>query len=65
VHILRRVAAAGSSEVSKACNLAITAVTGNLWTRNAASAKTAMAHNWNGGCPDYQPPCPVTISLAY
>ena len=34
IEILQRVAA-GKPEVSKACNLAITSITGNLWTRNA------------------------------
>ena len=34
IEILQRVAT-GKPEVSKACNLAITSITGNLWTRNA------------------------------
>ncbi|KAG8721989.1 hypothetical protein FRC08_008085 [Ceratobasidium sp. 394] len=54
IDILKRVAAEGSAEVAKACGLAITSVTGNVFTRNAASAKTAMAHNWSGGCPDFE-----------
>ncbi|KAI3612067.1 Armdomain-containing protein [Moniliophthora roreri] len=54
--------ATGNPDVSKACNMAITSITGNLFSRNAASAKTAMAHNWNGGCADYHPPCPVTVA---
>ena len=33
--ILKQVAAASKSDVSKACNLAVTSITGNLWTRNA------------------------------
>jgi hypothetical protein len=63
IDILKRVSVAGEPEVTKACNLAITSITGNLWSRNAASAKTAMAHNWNGGCPEYQPACPVTLTV--
>ncbi|KAH7876919.1 armadillo-type protein [Lentinula edodes] len=62
ITILRSVAN-GNPEVAKACNMAITSVTGNIWSRNAASAKTAMAHNWNGGCPEYQPPCPLVLRL--
>ncbi|KAG9127149.1 hypothetical protein FRC07_000476 [Ceratobasidium sp. 392] len=54
IEILKRVAAEGNAEVAKACGLAITSITGNVFTRNAASAKTAMAHNWNGGCPDFE-----------
>ena len=82
IEILQRVSAAGRPEVARPCNLAITSITGNLWTRNAgmylcifdlmlkshshgtlsclASAKTALSHNWNGGCPDYNPPCPLS-----
>ncbi|KAL0575730.1 hypothetical protein V5O48_006243 [Marasmius crinis-equi] len=63
IEILRTVATNGSPEVSKACNMAITSVTGNLFSRNAASAKTAMAHNWNGGCPDFYPPCPLVVGV--
>ncbi|KAJ4479387.1 hypothetical protein J3R30DRAFT_2755320 [Lentinula aciculospora] len=62
ITILKSVAN-GNSEVAKACNMAITSVTGNIWSRNAASAKTAMAHNWNGGCPEYQPSCPLVLQL--
>ncbi|KAG8907596.1 hypothetical protein FRB99_003520 [Tulasnella sp. 403] len=63
IDILKRVGAnaksdRGDKEVAKACSLAVTSITGNLWTRNAASAKTAMLHDWSGGCPDYQPGCP-------
>ncbi|KAG9097023.1 hypothetical protein FRC06_008038 [Ceratobasidium sp. 370] len=54
IEILKRVAAEGNVEVAKACGLAITSITGNIFTRNAASAKTAMAHNWSGGCPDME-----------
>lgn len=57
--ILKRVGANGNPEVAKACSMAVTSITGNLWARNAASAKTAMSHNWSGGCPDYHAPCPV------
>jgi hypothetical protein len=35
IEILQRVSAAGMPEVTKACNLAVTSITGNLWTRNA------------------------------
>jgi len=63
IDILKRVGAAGKPEVAKACNMAVTSITGNIWTRNAASAKTAMAHNWNGGCPEYQPECPFVPTV--
>ncbi|KAK0451328.1 uncharacterized protein EV420DRAFT_1560346 [Desarmillaria tabescens] len=61
ITILKRVGANGSPEVAKACGMAVTSITGNLWTRNAASAKTAMTHNWTGGCPDYFVECPVVL----
>jgi len=61
IDILKQVAAIGKPEVAKACNLAVTSITGNLWTRNAASAKTTMSHSWSGGCPEHQPPCPLTL----
>ncbi|KAK0451365.1 uncharacterized protein EV420DRAFT_1560606 [Desarmillaria tabescens] len=61
ITILKRVGANGSPEVAKACGMAVTSITGNLWTRNAASAKTAMTHNWIGGCPDYFAECPVVL----
>ena len=61
ISILKRVGANGSPEVSKACSMAVTSITGNIWTRNAASAKTAMSHNWNGGCPDFHVACPVPL----
>lgn len=35
VDILKRVGVAGKPEVKKACNMAVTSITGNLWTRNA------------------------------
>lgn len=35
IDILKRVSAAGRPDVSKACNMAVTTITGNLWTRNA------------------------------
>ncbi|KAG7441524.1 uncharacterized protein BT62DRAFT_974685 [Guyanagaster necrorhizus] len=62
ITILKRVGANGSPEVAKACGMAVTSITGNLWTRNAASAKTAMTHNWSGGCPDYYVDCPIAIT---
>ncbi|KAF9029710.1 hypothetical protein BDZ89DRAFT_1159683 [Hymenopellis radicata] len=61
ITILKRVGANGSPEVAKACSMAVTSITGNIWTRNAASAKTAMSHNWSGGCPDYHCTCPVPL----
>lgn len=81
IDIIKRVGTAGTPEVTKACNMAVTSITGNLWTRNAgelyetncynlyadnmllaASAKTAMSMEWSGGCPDYQPECPLTFA---
>ncbi|KAI3614905.1 hypothetical protein WG66_016930 [Moniliophthora roreri] len=53
------VAAGRGSEVSKICNLAVVSISGNILTRNAASARTAFNHVWNGGCPEHHPPCPV------
>jgi hypothetical protein len=35
IEILKRVAAEGNPAVAKACNIAVTAITGNLWSRNA------------------------------
>ncbi len=35
ITILKRVGANGSPEVAKACGMAVTSITGNLWTRNA------------------------------
>lgn len=35
IEILKRVSAEGNSEVAKACGLAITSITGNVFTRNA------------------------------
>ncbi|KAF7291470.1 Protein kinase domain-containing protein [Mycena kentingensis (nom. inval.)] len=63
IDILKQISAAGTvkPEVAKACNLAVTSVTGNVWTRNAASAKAALAHEWSGGCPDYVPQCPLPL----
>jgi hypothetical protein len=37
IDILQRVGAAGLPEVAKACNMAVTSITGNLWTRNAGT----------------------------
>ncbi|KAF9076885.1 armadillo-type protein [Rhodocollybia butyracea] len=62
ITILKAVAH-NNTDVAKACNTAITSISGNIWSRNAASAKTAMAHNWNGGCPDYLPPCPLVLQV--
>ncbi|KAK7018606.1 kinase domain-containing protein [Favolaschia claudopus] len=63
IDILKQIAAAAARpDVAKACNLAATSINGNLWSRNAASAKAAMAHEWTGGCPDYLPECPIDLS---
>lgn len=35
IEILKRVSAGGKPEVSKVCNMAVTSITGNLWSRNA------------------------------
>ncbi|KAJ6577746.1 hypothetical protein B0H19DRAFT_1253057 [Mycena capillaripes] len=60
IEILKRVGGlAARADVAKACNQAATSITGNVWSRNAASAKAALAHEWSGGCPDYLPGCPV------
>ncbi|KAJ7208014.1 armadillo-type protein, partial [Mycena pura] len=64
IDILKHIAGMGTAraDVGKACNLAVTSVTGNVWSRNAASAKAALAHEWSGGCPDYVPECPVRLT---
>jgi len=64
IDILKRVAAAGAADVQKTCNMAVTSITGNLWSRNAASAKTALTHEWNGGAPVYVPPMPPFSTAA-
>jgi hypothetical protein len=62
INILKQIGGtAARPDVVKACNLAVTSINGNLWSRNAASAKAAMAHEWSGGCPDYLPECPVPL----
>ncbi|KAF5337767.1 hypothetical protein D9758_016612 [Tetrapyrgos nigripes] len=63
IEILQSVGAKGSPDVAKACEMAVTSVSGNVLTRNAASARTAMLHHWIGGCPDYQPSCPLTLTI--
>ncbi|KAJ7908949.1 hypothetical protein B0H13DRAFT_2251444 [Mycena leptocephala] len=46
IDILKRVASlAARAEVAKACNQAATSIIGNVWSRNAASAKAALAHD--------------------
>ncbi|KAJ7058398.1 armadillo-type protein [Mycena amicta] len=50
------------TDVQKACNLAVTSVTGGIWSRNAASAKAAYVHEWSGGCPEFYPGCPVVVA---
>jgi hypothetical protein len=37
IEILKRVSAAAKPEVAKVCNMAVTSITGNLWTRNAGT----------------------------
>ncbi|KAG9050333.1 hypothetical protein FS837_006205 [Tulasnella sp. UAMH 9824] len=59
VDILKQVGKTKNKDVARACSMAVTSVTGNIWTRNTASAKAAMMHNWSGGCPDHQPDCPL------
>ncbi|KAL5638681.1 hypothetical protein ACGC1H_003143 [Rhizoctonia solani] len=53
VEILKQVARQVPPDVKKACETAITVLTGNVFTRSRASAKTALAHDWSGGCPEY------------
>ncbi|KIO27796.1 hypothetical protein M407DRAFT_232189 [Tulasnella calospora MUT 4182] len=62
VDILKQVGKTKNKDVARACSMAVTSVTGNIWTRNTASAKAAMMHNWSGGCPDHQPDCPLPTS---
>ncbi|KAJ6617917.1 hypothetical protein B0H10DRAFT_2164310 [Mycena sp. CBHHK59/15] len=63
IDILKRVGgSAARADVTKACNLAATSIVGNVWSRNTASAKAALAHEWSGGCPDYLPACPVPLT---
>jgi len=38
IKILKKVGAVGSAEVSKACGMAVTSITGNIWTRNAGES---------------------------
>ncbi|KAF7360950.1 Protein kinase domain-containing protein [Mycena sanguinolenta] len=62
IEILKRVGRlAGRVDVVKACNQAATSIVGNVWTRNSASAKAALAHQWSGGCPDYFSRCPIAM----
>ncbi|CAE6355273.1 unnamed protein product [Rhizoctonia solani] len=53
IEILRQVARQGPPDVRKASETAITVLTGNVFTRSSASAKTAFTHDWSGGCPEY------------
>ncbi|CAK5263320.1 unnamed protein product [Mycena citricolor] len=64
VGILKQIASDTTTraDVAKACNLAATSVMGNLWSRNAASAKAALVHEWSGGCPDHIPECPIPMN---
>jgi hypothetical protein len=43
IEILKHVRDNGPEEVKKACNLAITSITGNLWTRNTGMPLTLTA----------------------
>ncbi|KAJ7037062.1 hypothetical protein C8F04DRAFT_1393846 [Mycena alexandri] len=61
INILKQISASATTEVAKVCNLAATSINGNVWSRNTASAKAALAHEWNGGCPDYAPECPASM----
>ncbi|KAH8924389.1 ARM repeat-containing protein [Atractiella rhizophila] len=50
IDVLKRVGDnSPNKDVQKACGLAIQTITGNILTRNTASAKTALNHNWSGG----------------
>jgi len=63
IEILKQIAASTARvDVGKACNLATTSINGNIWSRNTASAKAALAHEWSGGCPEYLPECPVPLN---
>ncbi|KAJ6457973.1 armadillo-type protein [Mycena sanguinolenta] len=63
IEILKRVASLTiRNDVQAACNLAIKSVSGNLWSRNAASSKAALLHDWSGGCPYHLPDCPVAVN---
>ncbi|CCO32434.1 Putative serine/threonine-protein kinase/receptor R831 [Rhizoctonia solani AG-1 IB] len=53
IDILKQVARQGPPDVRKACETAITTITGNVFTRSSASTKTALTHDWSGGCPEY------------
>ncbi|KAF7351676.1 ARM repeat-containing protein [Mycena sanguinolenta] len=65
VEILKRVSSlAIQNDVQEACNLAVKSVSGNLWSRNAASSKAALLHDWSGACPYYLPDCPVSVNAA-
>jgi hypothetical protein len=37
IDTLKRISAAGTPEVAKACNMAVISITGNLWTRNSGT----------------------------
>ncbi|KAJ7248719.1 armadillo-type protein [Mycena rebaudengoi] len=63
IEILKRIGSSTARpDVAKACNVAVKSVTGNVWSRNAASAKAALVHEWSGGCPDHLPECPVSVN---
>ncbi|KAJ7186748.1 armadillo-type protein [Mycena filopes] len=62
IDILKQISASARSDVAKACTLAATSIKGNVWSRNTASAKAALAHEWSGGCPDYLPECPMPLN---
>ncbi|KAG8730752.1 hypothetical protein FRC11_005882 [Ceratobasidium sp. 423] len=56
VEILRQLARQEPPDVRKACETAITSITGNVITRLTASTKAGLTHDWKGGCPE----CPVS-----
>ena len=45
VDILKQVAEAARPEVAKMCNVAITSLTGNMWSRNAGERSTSMGYS--------------------
>ncbi|KAF8326530.1 uncharacterized protein EI90DRAFT_1900224 [Cantharellus anzutake] len=53
VNILKHVAETASPEVAEVCNAAVTSLTGNIFSRNLTVTKTALRHDWSGGCPVY------------
>ncbi|CAE7227696.1 unnamed protein product [Rhizoctonia solani] len=58
VDILRQLARQEPPDVRKACETAITSITGNVLTRLTAGTKAGLTHDWRGGCPEYLIPHP-------